>query len=200
MIRYWALLAGVVAAGLAVSDTACALRRQASTPGTVSPCAEWTAKFERLPEVERVLLAQYGIVLAKDVATSFVLSPKLVPDCQVRLAFERYVNATVLGPPPDDQLRLFHRPIPQLWAHIERIARREEDPTTRRDRTATFQLRALVLLYTLWGRDVSSRLTPLRTAERTTDLERRTIDVVLGRMRAHQRVQWKDIEELCLDI
>jgi hypothetical protein len=200
-----------------------------------------------------------------------VLSPQLVPDCSVRIAFERYLNGTILGPPPDSQLQafvgrhrrtlgavlqrvwpaigssqavkddgafryvrwqlltdaplstsqmavllrqslakedlsgpvvwfLFHHPVRDLRTDIRRIVRREDDPATRRDRTATTQILGLVLLYSMGDRGVRSQLMPLISAERTTGVERKVIGVVFERMNGGQPVQWRDIEELCLDV
>jgi len=224
-------------------------------------------KFDRLSQDDRVLLARYGILLASD----FVLSPQLVPDCSVRIAFERYLNGTILGPPPDSQLRafvrrhrrtlgsvlqrvwpaigsspavkndgafryvkwdllvdspltssqvasllrqslakedlsgpvvwfLFHHPVRDLRTDIRRIVRREDDPATRRDRTATTQILGLVLLYSMGEKGIGSQLMPLVSAGRTTDVERKVIGLVLGRINGGQPVQWRDIEELCLDV
>jgi hypothetical protein len=262
---------GLIACGfftvVALGAARCAKPAYQPASGSAHPCTEWAVKFDRLSQGERDLLARYGVLLN----SGFVLSPQLVPDCTVRIAFETYLNGTILGPPPDTQLQafvrqhrrtlgsvlekvwpaigaspavkddgafryvkwhlladsplassqvatllrqslakedlsgpvvwfLFHHPLRDLRTDILRIVRREEDPATRRDRSATTQILGLVLLYSMGERGIGSQLMPLVSACRTTDVERKVIGVVLGRMNDGQPVQWRDIEDLCLDV
>lgn len=88
------------------------------------------------------------------------------------------------------------RPIRSIEGDLERIVQREENASTRRDRTSTTEIYCLAVLHSLGQRDIAKRLTRLSGSDRTTGIEKTVISTILSRIRAKERIRWQDLEAL----
>ena len=77
---------------------------------------------------------------------------------------------------------------------LEGIIRREENASTRHDRTSTTEIECLVLLYIMGAQDIPPRLAKLSESDRTTGTERKGIASLSRKMRSKEPLRWEDVQ------
>lgn len=87
-------------------------------------------------------------------------------------------------------------PQPGIEPDIEEIIQREEKATSRRDRTSTTEIYGLALLYSMGRNGIPEQLARLKASERTSQIERSVISVLVARIKAKERIHWHDMEVL----